>query len=331
VRSAGVARFGGLETCGSVWACPVCSAQILAQRGNDLTTALERWHAQGGAVAMVTLTMRHSRRHSLAECWDALSDGWAAASGSSRGARAAKQAAGVEGWVRRVEVTWGADNGWHVHIHALLFLTNPGAVTALGDAMFDGWSARLARVGMTPIRDSGGLDCRVLSMEQARAEVAGYVTKGGYAEQIKRAAMELTGSGKLGRGQNLTQWGLLDAARAGDRHALALWVEWERTSHGRRALTWSRNIRAKLGLGAELDDDDLVDEPGVDVETVAIWTRAEWPAIRDLPPRMFEQLLSMAAGIEDLADAFNHVHMYAQIFRVPLPRPGPAVPAELIW
>jgi hypothetical protein len=320
VRTGERASWAGLETCGSVWACPVCSARILAERGAELGSALDAWHADGGSVAMVTLTMRHGRGDTLASCWDALSDAWAAASGRSRGVRRAKIAAEVAGWVRRVEVTWGAAHGWHVHVHALVFLRKPDQAQQLGEAMFAAWAARLERVGLTPMRDSGGLDVRVLGLDQARHEAAGYVAKGTYREQVSRAAMELTGGGKLGRAGNLTPWGILDAARAGDRQARALWVEWETTSLGRRALTWSQGIREQLVDDQERDDDEIAgDDSG---EVVCVWDRAEWDVIRDsgiVAVRLLEVVAGMAGQpIERVGEA---VWAYCLGSGVPPPRP----------
>ena len=294
---------------------------MLARRGDELREAVETWASRGGAVALVTLTMRHGPGDSLASCWDAQSDAWAAAAGRSSGPRRALDELGAEGWVRRVEVTHGP-NGWHVHVHALVFL-RAGAteqlVAELGAAMFGAWAARLARVGLTPVRDSGGLHAKLLDVDQAVEEVAGYVAKGLYTADS--AALELAGSGKRGRGDNVTPWGLLDAAAAGDRRSRALWAEWEAGSHGRRAITWSKGMRRKLGLGEDIDDQELVDE-STDVddvaELVAVWPASDWAALRPAA----EDLLDVAEGAR-LEWAGAAVFGYCVENGLPLPRtPG---------
>lgn len=315
------ASWVGLQTCGSVWTCPVCSAVVLGRRGDELREAVETWASRGGAIALVTLTMRHGPADTLASCWDAQSDAWAAAAGRSRGARRALDELGAEGWVRRVEVTHGP-NGWHVHVHALIFLaggTTAAAVAELGAAMFGAWAARLARVGLTPVADRGGLHAKLLDLDQAVEEVAGYVAKGLYTADS--AALELAGSGKRGRGENVTPWGLLDSAAAGDRRARALWAEWEAGSHGRRAITWSKGMRRTLGLGEDLDDQELVDEStGVDdvSELVAVWPSSDWAELRAAA----EDLLDVVEGARpDWAGAA--VFGYCVENGLPLPRtPG---------
>jgi hypothetical protein len=327
VRGPHGARFAGLECCGSIWSCPVCSAKILAGRAEELTAALDQAHALGLQVAMVTLTMRHGRGDSLERCWDALSDAWAYASGRSSGVRRAKDAAGFVGFVRRVESTWGERSGWHAHVHALVFVDPAEAtstVTDLGLAMYAAWESRLARAGLTPLRDLGGLNVRELTLAAAREEIGRYVSKGAYTA-TESAALELAGAGKLGRRGNLTPWGILDAARQGDRRARALWAEWEETSLGRRALTWSVGLRDLLALPDEQDDDGLVADVDAAVEVVALWHRDDWPVVRDAPWSVREGLL-LLAGLSDIVLAFDEVQRACQVFGLPVPRPGPDVP-----
>jgi len=42
------AGFGSLQTCGSPWVCPVCSAKIAAERRNELARGVEAWRKLGG-------------------------------------------------------------------------------------------------------------------------------------------------------------------------------------------------------------------------------------------------------------------------------------------
>ena len=42
----GSAYYCGLETCGNVWLCPVCSAKIHHRRAAELREALATWEAR---------------------------------------------------------------------------------------------------------------------------------------------------------------------------------------------------------------------------------------------------------------------------------------------
>lgn len=153
------AGFGGLQTCGSVWACAVCSATVSAARCEEVRAACSRWMGDGGRIAMFTFTVKHARKDRCAEVWDAVQAGQHAIT-AGRAGMADKERFGVEvdrvlvsecaaqscgedskrgrrhagfcklgtyarkyvlPWLRVVEVNVG-ENGWHVHQHALMFL-----------------------------------------------------------------------------------------------------------------------------------------------------------------------------------------------------------------
>jgi hypothetical protein len=255
------AGFAGLATCGSVWACPVCSERILAGRQTELADALRTWADQGGSVAFVTLTMRHRKGQSLRQLWDALSTAWNGAT-KGRAWKRARETYGVEGFVRVVEVTHGA-NGWHVHVHAAI-LTR-GGLTAeeadgLGCELFQPWRTALMRAGLdAPLARSGGLDAKVWDGRDAFLD---YFTKQTYSADASRAAMELArGDLKAARGGNRTPFRILsDLAAWGVADDMDLWLEWEQASKGRRQLTWSRGLRERLALAAERSDEELAAE-----------------------------------------------------------------------
>ena len=151
----GVAGYAGLDTCGSVWACPVCAGKIGAHRADELATVIEWARREGHAVALLTLTARHRAGEPLRRVFDRITTGWETvttgwASETERGyeKRQTKhenawvdyragirrkpsplkprrlglaERSGVLGWARAVEATHGG-HGWHVHLHVLLLL-----------------------------------------------------------------------------------------------------------------------------------------------------------------------------------------------------------------
>lgn len=276
------ASWSGLTRCGSVHVCPVCSSRVMASRADELVAALDSWHAQGGAVAMVTLTMRHQARDSLDDLWGALSPAWAACSAKNSAIKRARRSAGVAGFVRVVEATHGA-NGWHLHAHALAFLDappEPAALDGLADAMWSGWRAALVKRGLPAPSREHGCVVKLLDLAQARQEVGQYVTKATY----ESAALEVAGGAtkQAGRG-NRTPWQLLDAATNGEKRARALWSEWERVSHGKKAHTWGRGLRDRLGLGDDASDDERAADDDAAEEltrsTAAVFMPEGWAAI----------------------------------------------------
>src|SRR3954470_19901756 len=64
-----IAGYAGLVTCGSVWACPCCSAKIAARRAEELSTVMRSVLTAGGSASLITLTMRHHAGHKLKDLW----------------------------------------------------------------------------------------------------------------------------------------------------------------------------------------------------------------------------------------------------------------------
>lgn len=288
VEGAGVA---GLRTCGSVWACPVCASKIALGRTDDLEAGIRSWVGMGGGFALLTLTMRHRQGQRLRDLWDGLSGAWRRFVSDGTYKRSVK-AAGVEGYHRTTEVTYG-DNGWHVHLHVLYFLgagLGDQAAAHLGGVLTARWMDAVASQGFTAL--AAGQDWKVLhGSADALAGVAGYMVKGEYHERAtaprtaRQVAMEVTRSDlKAARAGSRTPFAILgDLVAAVEADGLvldgeaALWSEWERASKGRRQQVWSRGLRARLGLGVEASDEDLaaVEVEGVDLVVIDLreWKR----------------------------------------------------------
>lgn len=269
------AAFGGVQTCGSVWACPVCSEKIQAERQQELQTAIASAHARGWVVAFATFTVRHHRGagRSLAKVWDACTRAWrGATSGAGPAWKADREDAGLAGYVRLFETTEGRANGWHVHVHALLFLDPARAgralyfrdAEALGEGMFERWRKTLRGTSYEPSRRRG-FDIRPVAKGE---DLAGYFTKGVYAKDGKQASYEVTSTAtKTAKHGNRTPFALLaDLVRDGDENDLLLWQEWERVSKGKRQLFWSRGLRDALEVAAERTDDEIAEDATLDGE-----------------------------------------------------------------
>ena len=72
VDSHRVGGFAGLAYCGSVWACPCCSAKVASARQQEIEAAVSGW---AGRVAFMTYTVRHDLSMSASEVWDAVQAG----------------------------------------------------------------------------------------------------------------------------------------------------------------------------------------------------------------------------------------------------------------
>ena len=133
---------------------------------------------------------------------------------------------GLLGWARVVEVTDG-DNGWHVHIHALLCFGEQVSAElvagSVGARMFSRWRAALERKGFDASEEHGW-DLRRVQLGDG--DLADYFTK---------IAHEVTGShrkeGRRAGGRTPMQL-LADAVDTYEESAMARWWEWEQASRG---------------------------------------------------------------------------------------------------
>lgn len=281
--------------------CPECSVKIAAKRSEEVAKVLAHHVGTGGVPLLVTLTMRHHREHSLAECLAALTKGWGAVTGGR--AAQADYAAGLRGWVRALEVTRSADNGWHVHVHALVVVEktmSDDAVDAMTGSWFARWSAGLVRAGMPAPTAEHGLDVQ-------RIESAGLSeTSGAWARYVCKglATEAVMGSTKAARGTSRSIYELMRDATVGrrmenpdtgqviqvaDLHARHLLREYEQLIRGRRQLTWSQRHH-DLRNGVDIEDEQTDEEiaaQDLDGENVAVLPRETWPVVE---PRAAELL-----------------------------------------
>lgn len=286
--SSGVrAGYSGLSTCGSVWSCPVCSAKISAQRAEDVKQVLKTAQRRGYSVAMVTLTVRHHKGHTLKEVWDAVSTGWKSVTTGS-GWLADQLRFKIKGWVKAVEVTHGK-NGWHVHVHTLLIFKG-GELEAnlLGARIFKRWQKGLSKKGFTAEVDHG-LDVGFAKGGDSAGKLSTYLAKTG--DMLAQEAA--LGQFKEARNGNRTPFQIaLSFFDTGDMADLALWHEWEKFSHGRRQMGWSKGLRewAQLEEVEKSDDEIASEEIGSSDDDLVLLPGDSWRMVRgrNLEARVLE-------------------------------------------
>lgn len=306
--------YGGLSTCGSVWACPVCAAKISARRRDEVAELVAHAQAEGAEVSMLTLTMRHHHGQQLEALWDALSYGWSRLT-SGRAWQQFVEQAGIVGYVKSTEITYSDLNGWHVHLHVLV-VTNRSIYIPIAcqraqgrarqpypieyrlpkDIIAERWEKALKAKGVEVIPERGGVDWDVASDAE---KLANYVTKfGNKASASDRISAEMTlGQYKKARkNASRTLWQVLeDAVATGDMDDIEVWQEYERVSRGRRAMTWSRGLREWAGLGVEQSDEEIAEEVAGD-RVVALIDADSWHRV--VQPRAAELLDALQEGEE---------------------------------
>lgn len=247
--SDGRPHFSGLETCGSVWACPVCAAIIMAERAREVTTFAERWREEGGHTYMLTCTISHGLGHDLEAMRKGLAEAWRRF-WQGRAAQERRRAWDIAHTVRSVEVTHGP-HGWHPHTHTLL-----GTRRKLTESdryeMAMAWKAAVRAV--------------LGSDHEPNVQNGVQLTESRQAEYLVKLGLEtaqiLTKGAHAG---HRTSWQIMHDAAAGDARSVSLWRQYTQAMLGARQLTWSRGTKRHFHLRNKTDkqivDDDNPHSP----------------------------------------------------------------------
>jgi hypothetical protein len=291
----GRAGFNGIMTCGLAWECPVCRAAIQAERAKDVLTAVE-WHrARRGEAYLVTLTVRHGLGDDLKRMRQGVANAWRKVQ-AGRAWLEWKARAGIIGTVRALETTHGA-HGWHPHLHVLVL----GKRASERDV--ESWRQQLSArwqvaVGATLGQDYTPTDKRGCDMRVSRK-----------SDYLAKLGLEVAGSSeKRGRHANRSPLEIADDwVSRDDWRDGVLWRKYAKGMHGARMLTWSKGLRAAVGLGVEKSDEELAALQEA-YTPVALIGREVWDAlvrIKGGPVRMLEYI--ERRGVEGL-------HIYLEAF-----------------
>jgi hypothetical protein len=284
-----VAHWSGVETCGSVWSCPVCSAKIREGRAREIEQAVSGHIAAGGGVAFLTVTVPHDAGMTLAAVWATMQRAWTA-TWAGKAAVNMRAEVGIVGTIRTVEVTYGR-NGWHPHVHALVLTEAPLEVAQEADLFLftlSRWRRYVAAQGWPQPSATVGLDYDRVSLSAGRTALGRYVAKvrpeddagwWGAGRELARADVK-----RARVDGNLSPFQLAaHAVETGEAWAVRAWREWEAGSKGRRAIMWSPGLRDRLGLLEERTDDELAaEEVGGDVVAVVSGSTFDWLARRGI-------------------------------------------------
>lgn len=264
------ASYAGLQTCGSVWACPVCAAKIAERRRAELLDAMDMHKAAGGSVFLLTLTTPHQRGDVLSELLGqqgkALESFFA-----DKSVKKVLAEMGHIGKVRALEVTHGrkgTNNGWHPHFHILLFCQINASEADRKDfaaRLYLRWSAYCQKAGLgTPSYTHG------IKLDDG-TKASDYVTKWGLEDEMTKGHIKKAKAG------GETPFDLLRAALADkqDKQAMALFKEFAECFKGKRQLTWSKGLKARFYLD-EKTDDELANEKEDRAVLLGLLSVDEW-------------------------------------------------------
>jgi len=289
--------FSGLEICSSVWLCPLCAAKISERRVKELETALENAKSQGLWVQLLTLTFPHGLGDRLAVIKRKLIKAYSGTMLQGKYGQKLKNDLGFSGTIRALEVTHG-QNGWHPHIHVLIFTTNRLPLSIQEEIWCSAWK-RACRLVDLP-EPSAAHGCTL----QNGSAAAMYVSKWGLAQEMAKAHL------KKGKLKGASPWDLL-AISSGDvwenmpsyekSRASDLWLTYARAFKGERQLVWSKGLKDLLCVDVKTDQ-ELAQEDTETAARVYLINDQQWSWI--LSARAEVEILSIARDCPDALDDF---------------------------
>ncbi len=274
------AYYVGLQTCGSVWTCPICAARVAEVRRKEIEQAVGNAYSKGFQSVMVTLTFPHTKKISLKELLNKQSlalkyfrsgNAWTCF----------KNKIDFQGLVRALELTYGA-NGWHPHTHELWFVAPTLKEKDIKKFITKRWINCLEKAGLiSNLRDkitNDALNKRSVDIKMS-CKSSDYLSKNdnlnwGIDRELAKAANK-------GKSKGLHPFELLEVIT--EEHS-KLFIEYAQAMKGKSQLFWSHGLKEKLEVSDVTDEEICEEKENLDDEEKLFdreiyFTDEEWEVI----------------------------------------------------
>ena len=299
------AFYTGLQTCGSVWTCPVCAARITEVRRKEIAQAIDGAYKLGYQSAMVTFTFPHNNQMPLEETlkqqakalalfrkgnvWDTY-----------------KKKINFLGLIRALEITHGS-NGWHHHTHELWLIDPKTKERAFKAFILKRWIECLKKVDLLPQNPSKQ---QLEAVRKHSVDVKMNCKASDYIAKADSSAnwgidRELAKAVNKGNGKGLHPFELLAEDTKKNQ---ALFIEFVQAIKGKSQLFWSHGLKEKLNI-KQLSDEEIAENEEDEGEPIhkkqIFFTEKEWKLILNKEYRA--QILNRFELAEDLAGEYKAI------------------------
>jgi hypothetical protein len=267
------AHYRGLAHCDNVWTCPVCSGRITSERALEVRQGYSyAIDSLGYRVVMVTYTLSHHKFDSLESSVEAIRQARKKMR-SGRSWQSFKKNYAYVGSIASFEVTYNETNGWHPHVHELMFL-NPRMTSHdidydtpdetlekwLKDELSEAWILSLEKVGRSASLERG------IDVTATSEQIGEYIAKYGHLPEgiTWDASLELAKGGIKNQpedgSKSLSVWSILalgfsDDLTADEKNVYrALWYEYANVFKGQKQMFWVRGLKELLLVEEEPED-----------------------------------------------------------------------------
>lgn len=261
------AFYGGLMVCGRVWQCPVCAAKISERRKLELQQAFELHKADGGKIAMLTLTFSHKKFHKLQDLLEKFGQATQKFMSGKRYQKI-RDKMNLIGRVRVFEVTYG-DNGFHPHAHIALFYYNDVDLEIIRKEMFDLWEKACEKFGLKTNFKNG------LHLESSETAEE-YLSKHGtwsLEQELSKAHIKTAKQGSLSPFDFLRLY-----LKTEEEGLLQLFREYVNCFKGKRQIQWSQGLKKRFII-VDKTDEELAKEKVEEADQLGLLTYEDWKFI----------------------------------------------------
>ena len=302
------AFYTGLQTCGSVWTCPVCAARITEVRRQEIAQAIEGAYSLGYQSTMITFTFPHNNQMPLD---DTLKQQAKALALFRKGNvwDTYKKKVSFFGLIRALEITHGS-NGWHPHTHELWLIDPKTKERAFKAFILKRWIDCLKKVGLLPVKPSKQ---QLEAVRKHSVDVKMNCKASDYLAKADSSAnwgidRELAKAVNKGNSKGLHPFELLAEDTPSNQE---LFIEFVLAIKGKSQLFWSHGLKEKLGI-KQLSDEEIAENEEDDEELIhnkqILFTEKEWKLI--LTKEYRAQILNRFELAKDLAEEYKAIIEY---------------------
>ena len=270
-------HYGNLQTCGSVWHCPICATKISEHRRRELVQAVTNWKSSSPAaeVYLLTLTAPHYQHQHIKPVLNGITSALKHFF-NSRSVKTIAKSINLVGRIRSLEITYG-ENGWHPHFHILLFVKSPIEITNIQQQLLELWKISCVKSGLPEPNhhglklDNGEMAAQYVGKWGLEHELTkGHIkqSRGGYSpfDLLRVLVGSYTGGSLLSLDQD---------------QASLLFRDYAINFKAKRQLVWSDGLRRQLLPDLdELTDQDIADHIDQGAELFALINLELWRIIR---------------------------------------------------
>jgi len=302
------AFYAGLQVCGNVWTCPVCTAKIQEKRRLEISKAFDWAYSNNKKMIMVTFTIPHYHNQSLNELLTKQKEAFVKFR-SGRAWTNIKKEMGFLGLIRSFEVTHGT-NGWHPHTHEAWIVDKDVRTDHLRNKLAHRWFEMCSKSGLIADRRKT-IDFLEYSIQISdNCTTSDYLAKNDDSKHWGADRELAKGSAKIDGKKTKHPFSLLVDYEKDNNNLAARnkWLEYSREMKGKRQIFWSPGLKKLTGVN-EKTDLELAEEKEEKekAELVKIISIDHWKLIR---------LHNYKTRILDVVENNNTYNARSEILRI---------------